>query len=148
MKLKTLFFIQFVFTALSQTVVFGQDAVTYSKQGDSLYYLKEYEGSIIIPDSLKNEYNPFIGRVLYAGKRILEYQSETQTDSYNIEVGDIVLLPKYGDIFLENELHSMLGKKVFVCQRHRLVSTYNDLKGLCDQAGVELNINKVRIKYK
>lgn len=113
-------------------------------------YIKEeeYEGSIIIPDSLKSEYNPFIGRVLYAGKRILEYQSETQTDSYNIEVGDIVLLPKYGDIFLENELHSMLGKKVFVCQRYRLVSTYNDLKGLCDQAGVELNINKVRIKYK
>ena len=44
MKVKTLFFVLLVFTAI-QSSIFGQDAATYSKQGDSLYYLKDYEAS-------------------------------------------------------------------------------------------------------
>ena len=44
MKVKTLFFVLLVFSAI-QSSIFGQDATTYSKQGDSLYYLKDYEAS-------------------------------------------------------------------------------------------------------
>jgi len=42
--MKTLFFVLLVFSAI-QSSIFGQDATTYSKQGDSLYYLKDYEAS-------------------------------------------------------------------------------------------------------
>ncbi len=45
MKIKTFFFVLFIFTAILQSAVYGQDAETYSKQGDSLYYLQEYESS-------------------------------------------------------------------------------------------------------
>lgn len=45
MKIIIIFFVLFVISAV-QTGLFSQDAATYSKQGDSLYYLKEYEGSI------------------------------------------------------------------------------------------------------
>lgn len=105
----------------------------------------EYDGCLIMPDSYKEKYNPYIGKVLYAGKRILEYHSETQSDCLNIGVGDIVLLPKYGDIFLENELHSIFGKQLFICQRHRIVSTYNELK---EAFGRDFDVNKIKIKYK
>ncbi len=42
--MKTLFFVLLIFSAI-QSSIFGQDAATYSKQGDSLYYLKDYEAS-------------------------------------------------------------------------------------------------------
>lgn len=44
MKTRILFFVLFV-SSLAQTALFSQDAATYSKQGDSLYYIQEYEGS-------------------------------------------------------------------------------------------------------
>lgn len=45
MKVKTLLFVLLVFSAL-QIPAFGQDAAMLSRQGDSLYYIKDYEGSI------------------------------------------------------------------------------------------------------
>ena len=45
MKAKTLFFVLLVFSAF-QSSILGQDAATLSRQGDSLYYTKNYEGSI------------------------------------------------------------------------------------------------------
>lgn len=44
MKIRILFFVLFV-SSSAQTALFSQDAATYSKQGDSLYYIQEYEGS-------------------------------------------------------------------------------------------------------
>lgn len=44
MKIKILFFVLFVFSS-AQTALFSQDAATYSKQGDSLYYIQEYDSS-------------------------------------------------------------------------------------------------------
>jgi len=45
-KMKSIFLICFSFTVFLQRILFSQDAAFYSKQGDSLYYLKEYEGSV------------------------------------------------------------------------------------------------------
>ncbi|MBE2228436.1 MAG: tetratricopeptide repeat protein [Ignavibacteria bacterium] len=44
--MKSIFLICFSFTVFLQRILFSQDAAFYSKQGDSLYYLKEYEGSV------------------------------------------------------------------------------------------------------
>lgn len=108
-----------------------------------------YEGSLLIPDSYKKGHSVTIGRVAYAGKRIKEYGHEIYQDSFNVEVGDIVYLPKLSDIVLENDLHKTLGedKKFFIVQRHRLVSTYNDMKGLMEQVGIEVK-NPTDIKFK
>lgn len=46
MKVKTLFFVLLVFSVFHASV-FGQNAATLSRQGDSLYYIKDYEGSIL-----------------------------------------------------------------------------------------------------
>lgn len=46
MKINKLFFVFFIFIAAGSSL-FAQDAGTLSKQGDSLYYLKEYNSSII-----------------------------------------------------------------------------------------------------
>ncbi|HWA05539.1 MAG TPA: DUF2268 domain-containing putative Zn-dependent protease [Ignavibacteria bacterium] len=44
MKIRILFFVLFV-SSSAQTALFSQDAATYSKQGDSLYYIQEYDSS-------------------------------------------------------------------------------------------------------
>lgn len=89
MKIKTIFFVLFAFSA-AQTGLFSQDAATYSKQGDSLYYLKEYEGSIIkYEESLKLD--PLSRDVVYNAACV--YSLLGKTDE---AFGKLELLPGLG----------------------------------------------------
>lgn len=108
---------------------------------------EKYEGNLIIPETAKKGYNTKLGKVLYAAQRIEEYGTEGQEDCFNIKAGDIVFLPRYGDIPLENELHETLPhKKLFICQRHRIVQVWSELQALLKEAGIEAELEQIKIK--
>lgn len=139
----------------SLTVIIKYDDIRFVKRGDEYFSINGWliiepmeeeniNTSLLIPDTVKIGYSKRVGRILYASNTIYDY-SPFYGDSdnfFDIQKGDIVFLPKYGDLELENELHSIIKQKCFVVHKYRIKATEKYLK---DSLG-DIDTNKVIIK--
>jgi co-chaperonin GroES (HSP10) len=88
---------------------------------------EEYKGNVIIPDTSKKGYSKQKAKVLIAGKKVNEFPDDKMIEHFYIQNGDIVYLPKYFDITVQNSLTSVFpeykDKKIFMVHQYRIPMT-------------------------